>query len=74
MSLISYRPHSLDGNSEDLHFVTLDLPNSKFKLHRTHKSWDTYKLQYRHCFFGAKTGLDDSFNHGISIAKHRHAQ
>ena len=38
MSLISYRPHSLDGNNKDLHFITLDVPNSKFKLHRTHKS------------------------------------
>ena len=27
------------------------------KLHRMHKYYHTYKLQYTHCFFRARTGL-----------------
>ena len=38
-----------------IHFITSYVPNSKFNLHRTCKFFHTYKLQYTHCFFQAKT-------------------
>ena len=38
-----------------IHFKTSYLPNSKSNLHRTHKFYRTYELQYTHCFFQAKT-------------------
>ena len=35
-------------------FITSYMPNSKFKLHRIHKSCCTYELQYTHFFFSGK--------------------
>ena len=40
-----------------IHFIILYVPNSKFKLHRTSKFCQMYKLQYMHYFFQAKIGL-----------------
>ena len=65
MSSISYRPHSLDGNDEDLHFITSCVPNSKFKPHHTGKVYHTYELQYMHCFLGAKI----AFRRGVRVYK-----
>ena len=65
MSSISYRPHSLDGSDEDLHFITSYVPNSKFKPHHTGKVYHTYELQYMHCFLGAKI----AFRRGVRVYK-----
>ena len=42
-------------NNMKIHVITWYVPNSEFNLHRTCKFCSTYKLQYTHCFFWAKT-------------------
>ena len=40
-----------------IHFITLYVQNSKFKLHCTYKFCCMYELQYMHCFFPGKDWL-----------------
>ena len=37
-----------------IHFITLQVPSSKFKVHRTWKLCHMYELQYIHYFFSGK--------------------
>ena len=54
-TLFQRRIHALLTCCVKIHFITSYVPNSKFKLHRTHKFCRTYELQYTHCFFWEKT-------------------